>query len=124
MKETAKHVPDAGSYAPATILVDERPDGVHLSYDKMVARIDAEAQAANAEAAAARAVANVSSAEALITDLKLAIEKKRRELYGSPSERGVSSSIRWNLSWKTSKPPPPKTRPQPREPPLSVVACI
>ncbi len=37
MKKMAKHVPDAGSYAPVTILVDERPDGVHLSYDKMTA---------------------------------------------------------------------------------------
>jgi uncharacterized protein (DUF302 family) len=36
MKEMAKRVPDAGSYAPVTILVDERGDGVHLSYDKMV----------------------------------------------------------------------------------------
>jgi len=35
MKEMAKHVPDAGSYAPITVLVDERPDGVHLSYDRM-----------------------------------------------------------------------------------------
>jgi uncharacterized protein (DUF302 family) len=35
MKEMAKHVADAGSYAPVTILVDERPDGVHLSYDRM-----------------------------------------------------------------------------------------
>jgi uncharacterized protein (DUF302 family) len=35
MKEMAKHVPDAGSYAPVTVLVDERQDGVHLSYDKM-----------------------------------------------------------------------------------------
>ena len=35
MKEMAKHVPDAGSYAPVTILVDERSNGVHLSYDKM-----------------------------------------------------------------------------------------
>ena len=35
MKEMAKHVPDAGSYAPVTILVDERPDGVHLTYNKM-----------------------------------------------------------------------------------------
>ena len=26
MKEMAKHVPDAGSYAPITILVDERPE--------------------------------------------------------------------------------------------------
>ena len=52
------------------------------------ARIDAEAKAASAEAAAARAAANVSSAEALIAHLKLAIEKMRRELYGSRSERG------------------------------------
>ena len=28
-------LPDAGSYAPVTVLVDERPDGVHLSYDRM-----------------------------------------------------------------------------------------
>jgi uncharacterized protein (DUF302 family) len=35
MKEMAKHVPDAGSYAPATVLVDERADGVHISYDRM-----------------------------------------------------------------------------------------
>jgi uncharacterized protein (DUF302 family) len=35
MKEMAKRVPDAGSYAPVTILIDERPDGVHLSYDRM-----------------------------------------------------------------------------------------
>jgi len=35
MKEMAKHVPDAASYAPVTILIDERADGVHLSYDRM-----------------------------------------------------------------------------------------
>jgi aliphatic nitrilase len=35
MKEMAKTVPDAASYAPVTILVDERADGVHLSYDSM-----------------------------------------------------------------------------------------
>ena len=35
MKEMAKHVPDAGSYAPVTVLIDERADGVHLSYDRM-----------------------------------------------------------------------------------------
>jgi uncharacterized protein (DUF302 family) len=35
MKEMAKRVPDAGSYAPVTVLVDERADGVHLSYDRM-----------------------------------------------------------------------------------------
>jgi uncharacterized protein (DUF302 family) len=37
MKEMLKHVPDAGSYAPATVLVDERPDGVYLSYDRIAA---------------------------------------------------------------------------------------
>jgi len=35
MKEMAKVVPDAASYAPITILIDERDDGVHLSYDSM-----------------------------------------------------------------------------------------
>lgn len=35
MVQMVEHVPDAGSYAPVTILVDERPDGVHLTYDKM-----------------------------------------------------------------------------------------
>jgi uncharacterized protein (DUF302 family) len=35
MKKMAVHVPDAASYAPVTILIDERPDGVHLSYDRM-----------------------------------------------------------------------------------------
>ena len=35
MKQMVERVPDAGSYAPVTILIDERPDGVHLSYDTM-----------------------------------------------------------------------------------------
>jgi uncharacterized protein (DUF302 family) len=35
MRQMAQHVPDAGSYAPVTILIDERSDGVHLSYDRM-----------------------------------------------------------------------------------------
>ncbi len=35
MKQMAEHVPDAGSYAPVTILVYERKDGVHVSYDTM-----------------------------------------------------------------------------------------
>lgn len=35
MKEMVKAVPDAAAYAPITILVDERADGVHLSYDSM-----------------------------------------------------------------------------------------
>jgi len=39
MKEMAKAVPDAASYAPVTILVDERSDGVHLSYDSMASLV-------------------------------------------------------------------------------------
>ncbi len=39
MKEMVKAVPDAASYAPVTILVDERADGVHLSYDSMASLI-------------------------------------------------------------------------------------
>ena len=35
MKEMAKHVPDAASYAPVTVLGDERADGLHLSYDRL-----------------------------------------------------------------------------------------
>jgi uncharacterized protein (DUF302 family) len=39
MKEMVKYVPDAGSYAPVTILIDERADGVHISYDTMVSHL-------------------------------------------------------------------------------------
>jgi uncharacterized protein (DUF302 family) len=39
MKEMVKRVPDAASYAPITILVDERTDGVHLSYDSLASLI-------------------------------------------------------------------------------------
>jgi transposase len=75
-----------------TTPIDNLPEDLEslkrLLVAEHAARIDAEAKAASAEAAAARATANVSSAEALIAHLKLAIEKMRRELYGSHSERG------------------------------------
>ncbi|HEX4067149.1 MAG TPA: DUF302 domain-containing protein [Acidobacteriaceae bacterium] len=35
MRTMVGRVPDAGSYAPITILIDERSDGVHLTYDRM-----------------------------------------------------------------------------------------
>jgi len=35
MKQMVEHIPGASSLALVTILIDERPDGVHLSYDKM-----------------------------------------------------------------------------------------
>jgi uncharacterized protein (DUF302 family) len=47
MKQMAVHVHDAASYAPVTILIDERPDGVHLSYDRMASLL---APYGNAEA--------------------------------------------------------------------------
>jgi uncharacterized protein (DUF302 family) len=40
MEQMVEHVPDAGSYAPVTILIDERLDGVHLSYDRMTSFLD------------------------------------------------------------------------------------
>lgn len=39
MREMARTVPDAAPYAPTTILIDERPDGVHLSYDSVASLI-------------------------------------------------------------------------------------
>ena len=35
MQQMTGYVPDAGSYAPVTVLVDERSDGVHISYDRI-----------------------------------------------------------------------------------------
>jgi len=51
MKEMAKNVPDAGSYAPVTVLVDERADGVHLSYDRIASFLAPYANAAALEVA-------------------------------------------------------------------------
>ena len=47
MRKMVKFVHDAGSYAPVTLLIDERPDGVHISYDRMTTFI---ASYGNAEA--------------------------------------------------------------------------
>jgi len=35
MKQMVEHMPDPGSYAPVTILIDERSATAHLSYDTM-----------------------------------------------------------------------------------------
>jgi hypothetical protein len=35
MQSMARLVPDARSYAPVTVLIDQRPDGIHLSYDQI-----------------------------------------------------------------------------------------
>ena len=46
MKQMIEPVPDAGSYAPVTILIDVRVDGVHLSYDRMASLLSPYASAA------------------------------------------------------------------------------
>jgi uncharacterized protein (DUF302 family) len=51
VKEMAENVPDAGTYAPVTVLVDERADGVHLSYDRMASFLAPYANAAALEVA-------------------------------------------------------------------------
>jgi transposase len=51
------------------------------------ARVEAEARLAVARAEAANAQADLSSTEAFISHLKLEIEKLRRQLYGTRSER-------------------------------------
>lgn len=65
---------------------DSLPDDIAMLKAALIAersrRIDAETRAANA-------TASMTSAEVLIAHLKLAIEKMRRELYGSRSERGA-----------------------------------
>jgi uncharacterized protein (DUF302 family) len=35
MQSMARLVPDAAYYAPVTVLIDQRTDGVHLTYDEM-----------------------------------------------------------------------------------------
>src|SRR5215467_5215810 len=47
MQSMARLVPDAMSYAPVTVLIDQRPDGVHLTYDEMASLL---APYGNAEA--------------------------------------------------------------------------
>ena len=47
MESMARLVPDAASYAPVTVLIDHRSDGVHLSYDEMASLL---APYGNAEA--------------------------------------------------------------------------
>lgn len=75
MKDAAESLPSDLAAAHAMILTER------------AARLEAEAVAASAKAEAAGAQADRSSHEALIAHLKLEIEKLRRELYGTSSER-------------------------------------
>ncbi|WOH80433.1 hypothetical protein RX327_32335 [Bradyrhizobium sp. BEA-2-5] len=69
------------------------------------ARLEAEAVAASAKAEAASAKA----AEALISYLKLEIEKLCRQIYGSRSERKARLLEQMSFSSKSWKQPQPKT---------------
>ena len=73
--------------AAAESLPADLADAHAMILAERAARIAAEAQLAQARAEAANAQADLTSTEALIAHLKLAIEKLRRELYGSRSER-------------------------------------
>jgi hypothetical protein len=40
MGQMTRHVPDAGSYAPVTILIEETPEGgTHVAYDSVASEI-------------------------------------------------------------------------------------
>ncbi len=78
MKEMAKRVHDAGSYAPVTILVDERRDGVHLSYDRMASLL---APYRNAEALAVAQDLD-AKIECLIRGRRYAIPRLLGGIYG------------------------------------------
>src|SRR3981189_2212358 len=82
MKDAAESLPTDLVAAHAMILA-ERPARVTAEANAAAA----EANAVVAKAEAANAQADLSSSEALIAHLKLAIEKLRRELYGTRSER-------------------------------------
>ena len=77
MKEMARHVPDAGSYAPVTILVAKRADGVHLSYDRMASLLAAYAN---------------PNALAVARNLDTKIEDLMREAAGDGEELDRSQS--------------------------------
>src|SRR6266481_241058 len=82
MNDAAESLPSDLAAAHAMILAER-----HARLTAEANAAVAEANAAVAKAEAANAQADLSSSEALIAHLKLAIEKLRRELYGTRSER-------------------------------------
>ena len=73
------------------------------------ARLEAEAVAVSAKAEAAGAQADRFSHEALNAHLKLEIEKLRRELCGTSSERKARLLLQMEYSWKTWRQLRPRT---------------
>jgi transposase len=89
MEDAAESLPTDLAAAHAMILA-ERQARRTAEANAAIAETNAavaKANAAVAKAEAANAQADLSSSEALIAHLKLAIEKLRRELYGTRSER-------------------------------------
>src|ERR1700730_8915181 len=89
MEDAAELLPTDLAAAHAMILA-ERQARLTAETNAAIAETNAavaKANAAVAKAEAANAQADLSSSEALIAHLKLAIEKLRRELYGTRSER-------------------------------------
>src|SRR6187399_285267 len=85
MKDAAESLPSDLAAAHAMIITER------------TARLEAEAVAASAKAEAAGAQADRSSHEALIAHLNLEIEKLRRELYGTSSERKARLLLQMEL---------------------------
>src|SRR5258708_1893348 len=82
MKDAAESLPSDLAAAHAMILAER-----HARLTAEASAAAAATNAAVARAEAANAQADLTSSEALIAHLKLAIEKLRRELYGTRSER-------------------------------------
>ncbi len=86
MKGAAESLPSDLAAAHAMILAERH---ARLTAEANAAAAATNAAVARARAEAANAQADLSSSEALIAHLKLAIEKLRRELYGTRSERAA-----------------------------------
>ena len=80
--DTSESLPTDLAVAHAMILAERT---ARVEAEALAAR--AQAAAVSAEADAANARADLSSTEALISHYKLEIEKLRRQLYGTRSER-------------------------------------
>jgi transposase len=87
--DTSESLPTDLASAHAMILAERaaRVEAEALAASTQAAATSAEVKAAAAEADAANARADLSSTEALISHYRLEIEKLRRQLYGTRSER-------------------------------------
>jgi len=94
MKEMVKHVPDAASYAPVTILIVEEANSIRLSYDIMTSLL-----------------APYGSAEAseVARDLDAKIESLLLDVASSNGPNACSSSRQDSVDPSTAQPKPEAT---------------